>query len=225
MPPKKKGRPSREEVFVQFIMPTCVSDLGGLSSPADVQRLLDTLPYNTDHVTRCPKAALEAGKIRCLDGALLAAAALRRMGHPPQIVFLNALDDDGHAVALFEDRAGGTRCLGAVGKSNFVGLRYREPVYASLRELIMSYFEHYYNSDGRRTLRSYSEPLDLTAFDPMNWETDQAAVKAIEKALYRQQDHVLMTLGQVRNLNRVDERSYHAGMVGINMEGVYTPKT
>ena len=61
---------------------------------------------------------------------------------------------------------------GAVAKSNYVGLRSREPVYTSIRELIMSYFKDFYNLDGLFSLRLLSPEViaDLSPIDPISYK-------------------------------------------------------
>lgn len=98
---------------------------------------------------------------------MLAATALRIVGYPPLILDLEAQRDDDHVLTIFR-RDG---LWGALGKSNYAGLRYREPVYKTLRELAMSYFEHYFNKLGERTLRGYSRPINLARFDTTGWMT------------------------------------------------------
>ncbi len=90
-----------------------------------MQQLLDEMPYNTGNA-RCPSQAFAACTVHCLDGALLAAVALRAMGYPALLTFLDAEQDDGHALAVFKSADG--KCYGCVAKSNFSGIRYREPV-------------------------------------------------------------------------------------------------
>ena len=104
----------------------------------------------------------------CFDGAVFAAAMLSRLGHPPLILDMlpNGRDDD-HVLAVYK-RDGH---WGAVAKSNFAGLRFREPVYRTVRELVMSYFEQYYNVDREKTLRAYTRPLNLQVFDKYQWMT------------------------------------------------------
>ena len=97
----------------------------------------------------------------CLEGAVFAAAALRVLGFPPLLLDLEAVQDTDHVVAVFRSRGH----WGAIAKSNFSGLRYREPVHRSVRELVMSYFDGYINLRGDRTLRAYSRPVDLARFD------------------------------------------------------------
>jgi hypothetical protein len=148
---------------------------------------------------------------------MLAAAALRRLGEPPLIVDLRAVRDDDHVIAVF--RHG--RHIGAIAKSNVVGLRFREPIYRGLRELAMSYFELYYNLDGEKTLRSYSLPLDLGRFDRLGWTERDEAVDEIVAALDRARHVPLLTGPMIAALHPVDPRSYDAGLHGARDAGLY----
>src|SRR5260370_28506808 len=118
----------------------------GLDSPARIQAFLDSVPYSSDPFYRCPRRVLRDRRAHCFDGALMAAAALRVLGYPPLVVDLYAERDDDHMLALWQ-RDG---CWGALAKSNFVGLRFREAVYQRLRELGVSYFEAFYNALGEK---------------------------------------------------------------------------
>jgi len=188
-----------------------------LRTPAAVQNLLDTLAYRTEDEPASPRRVLAERRAHCLDGALLAAAALRGLGFDPMVLGMWAVRDDGHVIAVFRKGGG----WGAVAKSNFTGLRYREPVYRSVRELVMSYFEDYFNADLERTLRMHTSPLRLARFDRLGWETNDGAVEPIDAALKALPDHHLLTPAQVRRLARVDPRSMTAGMLGTVKEGLY----
>ncbi|NLF00980.1 MAG: hypothetical protein GX601_08380 [Anaerolineales bacterium] len=190
-----------------------------LTSPASVQAFLDSVPYSTEARYRSPRTVLRDRRAHCFDGALFAAAALRRLGFPPLIVDMFADNDDEHLIAPFK-RDGR---WGAVAKSNFVGLRYRDPVYRSLRELVMSYFELYFNANREKTLRSYTRPLDLRAFDRYNWMADDKALERIADRTDRLQRIPLLTPEIVAALMPVDERSYQAGMLGLDPAGLYRP--
>jgi hypothetical protein len=188
-----------------------------LSTPARVQDQLDRMAYRVEDRAACPRRALEEGRAHCYDGALLAAAALRLQGHAPRIVGMWAERDDGHVLAVYRARGG----WGAVAKSNFVGLRYRDPVYRTLRELVMSYFEDYFTLEGRKSLRSHTRPLDLRPWDRLAWETSDAPLPAIHDRLTGLPDRFLLTPAQARALARVDRRSLEAGTVGTVLEGVH----
>src|SRR3972149_4845628 len=191
--------------------------LRSLSSPAHVQDFLDPTPYSAEKFSRCPRRVIEDRKAHCFDGALFAAAALRRLGFPALIVDMHAVRYDDHLIALFR-RAG---CWGAVAKSNFVGLRYREPVYRSLRELAMSYFEDFYNPAGEKTLRPYPRPIRLAWFDRLDWETRDEGLETIARHTDRVPRIRLITPAIARGRSLPDDRSYRAGLQGVNPAGLY----
>jgi hypothetical protein len=189
-----------------------------LSTPRRIQDQLDQFAYRTEDAPASPRRALAERRAHCFDGALLAAAALRFHGHPPLLLDLRATRDDDHVLALFRvDRA-----WGAIAKSNFAGLRYREPIHRTLRELALSYFEPYYSLQRQRTLRAYSaRPFDLRRFDRLGWEHDQAVAPRIAEALDASPHRSLLTPAQEARLTRLDPRSFRAGMVGTDLAGVF----
>lgn len=190
-----------------------------LTSPVKIQAFLDSVPYTGEERYRCPLTFLQDRTGHCFDGALFAAAALRRLGHRPLIVDLLPGDDDDHVLALFQ-RGG---CWGAVAKSNYASLRYREPVYRSLRELVMSYFDGYFNFHGDRTLRGYTRPLDLTAYDRVGWMWSDERLDDIGVKLGEIKSYKVLTPAQIRALNPVDERWYQGGSFGMDPDEVYKP--
>lgn len=190
-------------------------------SPSDIQAFLDTTVYPSENINRSALRVMRERRCHCLDGGLLAAVALSTLGYPPRIVDIlpEPGTDDDHILAIYQVDG----CYGAVAKSNYVGLRYREPVYRSIRELVMSYFEMYYSFDGYRTLRYYTMPINLEAYQHLNWLVDDAGVDALEKRIYNLRHFPLLTPAQIAHLTPVDRRSYEAGMLGVNLEGVYRP--
>lgn len=192
-----------------------------LDSPAAIQAFLDKTPYSPENANRCPLSVLRDGVAHCLDGALFAAAALRRIGYPPLIVDLlpEPGTDDDHVLAIYR-RDG---CLGALAKSNFVGLRFREAIYRNLRELVLSYFETYFNVHGEKTLRSYTRRLNLSSLDKMGWMWSDAGADAVEKRLAQLQRIPLLTQATIPHLSRVDQLSYQAGTLGVNEAGLFKP--
>ena len=184
--------------------------LRALRTPAGVQRFLDDLPYNLSYTARSPKKVLRDRTASCLEGGIFAAAALRVIGFPPLIFDLEAEQDTDHVVAIFKVRGH----WGAVAKSNFTGCRYREPVYRSLRELAMSYFNIYFNLRGERTLRRYSRPVNLARFDRLDWMTTEKPIWFIAEYLCEIPHISLLTPPMKKNLTRVDRRTFQAEMVG-----------
>src|SRR6266853_1803861 len=184
--------------------------LRGLKTPAGIQRFLDELPYNLRFTARSPQKVLRDRTASCLEGGIFAAAALRVIGFPPLIFDLEADQDTDHVVAIFKVR----EHWGAVAKSNFTGCRYREPVYRSLRELAMSYFNVYFNLRGERTLRRYSRPVNLARFDRLTWMTTDKPIWFIAEHLCEIPHIPLLTSAMEERLTRVDRRTMSGEMVG-----------
>ena len=193
-----------------------------LDSPIQIQAFLDQVDYRGEETNRAVVRVLRERQAHCLDGGVFGAAALRRLGHPPVIVDLlpEPGSDDDHVLAIFKSHGR----FGAVAKSNFAGLRFREPVYRGLRELVMSYFEAYFNVAGQKTLRFYTRPLNLATLDRLRWQTEDAGVDAIERLLPQLRRVALLTPEQAAGLAPVDTRSYQAGMLGTDHDGLYRPK-
>ena len=186
-----------------------------LDKPARIQKFLDGLAYNKEPngaTCRSPRRVLKDRTAHCMEGALLAAAALRLLGHPPLLLDLEAVRDDDHVLAIF--RSGPRGHWGAIGKSNYSGLRFREPVYRTLRELAMSYFEHYYNLLGEKTLRGFSRPVNLRRFDDIEWMTAERDVWEIPQYLCEIPHTRVLSEAQIRGLSRMDRRLFDAGRLG-----------
>ncbi len=193
--------------------------LKSLDSPYKIQEYLDSIPYNSTQRTLSPLLVLKEKIAHCMDGGLLAASALRRLGYPPLIVDLSAENDDDHIIAVFRE----DNCWGAIAKSNTTVLRFREPVYRSLRELAMSYFELYYNLNGHKSLRSYSRTMDLSRFDDRDWETTEDDLEFIGDYTYTVRHYPLLTRKQALSLNGVPKYLYDAGFAGADINGLYKP--
>jgi len=187
-----------------------------LRSPGRIQDFLDGLAYRTEDLPACPRRVLAERRAHCFDGALFAAAALRLSGHRPLLVDLQAVRDDDHVLAVYRDRGR----WGAVAKSNFSGLRFRDPIFRDLRELAASYFEDYFNLKGEKTLRNYSVPFDLSRFDRLGWTFDETHLPAIAGRLDGSRHFPLLRPRGERALRRVDARSFEAGTLGTDMAGV-----
>src|ERR1035441_609776 len=185
-----------------------------LNTPEKIQRFLDCdVAYNKERggpTIRSPRRVLGDRTAHCLEGALFGAAALRANGFPPLLLDLEAVRDDDHVLAIFRQRGH----WGAIAKSNYAGLRFREPVYRTLRELAISYFEHYYNLAGEKTLRNYSRPVDLRRFDALGWMTAEDDVWEIPRHLTGIPHTPLLNSDLTRRLNRVDARLQAAGKLG-----------
>ncbi len=186
--------------------------LSSLTPAWRIQEYLDaSLLYDTKGGTcRSPRRVIRDGECQCMDGALFAAAALRMQGYPPLILDLEAEQDDDHVLAVFKTAHG----WGAIGRSNYSGLRYREPVYRTIRELVMSYFESYFNLRREKTLRAYSRPVNLARFDSIGWMTSEQDLWEIPNHLVVIPHTQIASRRTIRTYSRVDRRLFEAGLVG-----------
>jgi hypothetical protein len=196
--------------------------LAGLTSPFLIQSFLDSVEYPSGEENRSVLNVLRKRQAHCLDGGLFAAVGLQRLGYPALLIdILPEPDkDDDHILAIY--RMDG--CWGAIAKSNFVGLRFREPVYRSLRELVMSYFESYFNIDGMKTMRGYTRPVHLKKYDSLNWLWEDHGVDIIEKELKKLKSIPLISPAMAERLNIADPLNYRAGLGVANKGGLYQPK-
>lgn len=198
----------------------------GFRQPIDVQRYLDSLTYIGEERDRCPLDVMKDGQCHCLDGGLFAALALRKIGDPGLLVDLvpikdrrgRKLDDD-HVLAVFRRHGR----WGAVAKSNFPWLRYREPVYRDVRELVMSYFEMYFSIERIKVLHGYLRPFDISRFDALGFAWDEPAARALYKKFYSRKEVPLLSRQNQRLLVPADQREYDSGMLGVDWDWVYQP--
>ena len=184
--------------------------LRSLKDPHGIQRFLDDMPYHLADTAWSPRLVLRENTSHCLEGAIFAAAALRANGFPPLLLDFEADHDTDHVMAIY--RVNGH--WGAIAKSNFTGCRYREPVYRSLRELAMSYFNLYFNLRRERTMRTFSRPVNLRRFDHLQWMTTEKPVWFIVNYLFEIHHYKLLRPGMAKRLHRVDERLFQAECVG-----------
>ena len=185
-----------------------------LTTPAKIQRFLDEeLGYNLEpdgDTCYSPRTVLKKRVAHCMEGAMLATAALRRLGHPPLLVDLEAVRDTDHVLAVYRDNGH----WGAVAKSDYSGLRSREPVYRTIRALVMSYFEHYFNPAGEKTLRAYSRPVNLSQFDRHSWMTSDEDVWIVPNYLCDLKHTPIVSKAMLRKVSPMDKRLYAAGRLG-----------
>ena len=188
--------------------------LKALKTPEKIQRFLDVdIAYNKEpdgDTVRSPRRVLRDKVAHCFEGALFAAAALRVQGYPPLLLDFESVRDDDHVLAVFKQHG----CWGAIAKSNYSGLRFREPVYRNLRELAMSYFEHYFNLSREKTLRNYSRPVNLSQFDRIGWMTAEEDLWVINDHLANLPHIPLLRNGAGHRMARVDDRLFAAGLAG-----------
>jgi hypothetical protein len=187
--------------------------------PSEIQQFLNSLKYRVEGGARSPLIVEQTRVANCFDGAVYAAAALEPLGHPPLIVDMEAKNDDDHVVAVY--RSGG---WGAVAKSNTTMLRSREPVYRSVHELVMSYFDGYFNIDGYRSLRTYSAPINLQRFDAISWRTTSDWLDPIQTYLHKVKHYPVITKTMERKLDRAEPLVVRACFLNSNRKGLYRIK-
>jgi hypothetical protein len=188
-----------------------------LNTPVRIQDFLETLKYSFDHgndMLRSPRRVLRERSAHCIEGALLAATAFWINGQRPLLLDLRSTADDlDHVVALF--RAHG--CWGAVSKTNHAVLRYREPVYRTVRELAMSYFHEYFlNSNGKKTMRDFSLPFDIGKRFGNAWLISKDDLWHIAESLDDSRHYPILTPSQLRGLRRADPVEIEAGELVIH---------
>ncbi len=176
-----------------------------LNTPRKIQDFLNHIPMNFEpegDTCLSPQMVLQQNRAHCIEGAMLAAVALRLLGQKPLLLDLTATKNDfDHVVTLFRQHG----CWGALSKTNHAVLRYREPIYKTIRELAFSYFHEYFtNRDGKKTLRWYAGPIDLSQFDHKRWMTAEKDVWYISNHLAKVKHVPFLTRAQIATLRRAD---------------------
>jgi len=194
--------------------------LEDLRTPWGIQLFLNSIPYNKEEDCKSPRRVIRDRSAHCAEGAYFAAAALEALGHRPLVVDLLADNDDDHLLAVFREDG----LWGAVAKSNTTVLRFREPVYRSLRELVMSYFDFYFNTLGEKTLVAFSRPVDLSRFDSRSWRTTEEDLDFIGEWLNRRHHAEIVPRDEGRRFFPVDPDLLEACFLKANPEGLFKPE-
>lgn len=185
-----------------------------LNTPKKIQDFINSLDMNFDYIIdtcQSPKQVLKSKKAHCIEGAILAVAILQYHGHKPLLLDLEATKEDyDHVVALFKQHGH----WGAISKTNHSVLRYREPIYKTLRELTLSYFHEYFmNESGKKTLRKYSKPVNLNIFNHLNWISTDKEVWFIPEHLTKIKHTPILNKKQIANLRKADHIEIKAGEI------------
>jgi len=183
-----------------------------LNTPRKIQDFINSLKTNFElkrETCMSPRMVLRTGQAHCIEGAIFAAAALKLQGYKPLLVDLEANKNDyDHVIAVFKKHGH----WGAITKTNHSCLRYREPIYRNIRELILSFFHEYFlNSNGKKTLRKYSLPVDLSRFNKLNWETSEEDLWFIPEHLCKVKHHNIMNRAQIMGLRSADDIEKESG--------------
>ena len=187
-----------------------------LNTPAKIQDFINSLPFNFEkkgETCMSPRKVLEKKVAHCMEGAMLASAILEYHGCQPLLLDLRSSKkpfDFDHVVAIWNEDG----FYGAISKTNHGVLRYREPVYKTIRELVMSYFHEYFlNNTGLKTLREYSDPFDLNHFNKINWRTSEKDLFEIPKYLDKVTHHQILNKKQIKNLRKADKIEIEMGKI------------
>src|SRR3989339_2259033 len=184
-----------------------------LNTPRKIQDFLNKIPINfepTGDTFLSPREVLLQNRAHCIEGACLAAAILRFHGHKPLIVDLTSnKEDQDHVIAVFQLHGH----WGAISKTNHAVLRYREPVYKTIRELVLSYFHEYFLDDGKKTLRTYSMPINISKFDKKNWMTSEKNVWFIANHLVKVKHYPILNKKQIHFLRKAEPIEIEAGKI------------
>lgn len=189
------------------------------TDPWSIQEYLDSIPYNPEYGTKSPRWVIKKRSAHCFEGAIFAAAALEYIGYKPLIVDMRAWNDDDHVIAVFREEGH----WGAVAKSNFTSLRFREPVYRSVRELIMSYFDFFFNVKGEKSLRSYSKPFDINYYRDRNWETTDEDLDFIGDKIEELYHFPVVNESMIKRLRLAGDYVVKAGLLGSDESGLFKP--
>ncbi len=185
--------------------------LVSLDTPAKVQDFLDTIPMNHEvdgvDTVKSPLRVLRERSAHCIEAAILGAYILSLHGYPPLLMYLKADGNDfDHVIAPFKEHG----FWGALSKTNHAVLRYREPVYKTVRELVMSYFHEYTDDEGKKTLREYSDVLDLRIFES-GWEVATIDLWGIDEELGKLEHYPIAPKDVLKRLRNADPIEQKAG--------------
>lgn len=170
-----------------------------LNTPDKIQKYLDTLVYNTADDATSPRYVMMTGDAHCLEGGMLAACALELRGHKPLMVSMQAVDDDDHVIVVYKEKHG----WGAISKSSTTLLRAREPRYKTIRELVMSYFDFYFTTSGKKSLYGFSAPINLNHYNHWNWRTSDENLVGLGQSFNDVVHYEILSLSDLKKLPTV----------------------
>lgn len=195
-----------------------------VETPVKIQEFIDGLRYDEEVQCRSPRYIIKEKKAHCFEGALFAAAALEQIGHVPLVVDLMAEKDkdDDHVIAIYTLKIRRKSYFGAIAKTNTTVLAGRDPVFSNLHELLMSYYDGYCNLDGERTLRGFSQPVNLRQFDNVNWRTTEEDLQPIIGQYLTDVSHeTLFPEVLLSQLSIVPRKQIDAIFYGANVDGLF----
>jgi hypothetical protein len=189
-----------------------------LKTPEKIQHFIDNLIYNPMDDALSVRYVLHSGDAHCFEGGLLAAAALEFQGFPPLMVSFMAHNDDDHVITVYKSRHG----WGSIAKSNTTLLRGRDPVYSSIRELVMSYFDAYVTSKGGyKSLYAFSNPINLNRFNKWGWRWGDNNLVDMGRSFNDLKHYEIMPIRQLVRLPRATKSLMNALLLGADPNGLY----
>lgn len=191
--------------------------LKSINTPEKIQRYLDSLEYNSNDAAASARFVLMSEDAHCLEGGFVAASALELQGHPPLMVSLQGYNDDHHVIVIYRGKHG----LGSISKSNTTLLRGRDPVYQSVRELVMSYFDFYFNYKGEKALYAYSMPINLNRFKNWNWRTGDENMVELGMAFSDLIHYEILSQRELSKLPKASPGVKKACFLDSRMDGLY----
>lgn len=193
--------------------------LRSLNTPHKIQSYVDELVYNPCEASLSPRYVMLSGDGHCFEGGLLAAAALELQGHQPMMIDLVAHNDDHHVITVYKTQTG----WGSISKSNTTLLRGRGPHYKTVRELVMSYFDFYFNVKGEPSLYAYSNPINLNRFNKWNWRTSDQDLAPMGVSFNDLPHYELVSLSHLKKLPKVKKHLVDACFLGADPDGLFRP--
>jgi len=202
-------------IFESHLSKDLLKTFRSLQSPFIIQQYLDAMPYKAVERDRSPLNVMLDGQSHCLDGGLLGALALWRIGFKPLILDIRpdpGVDDD-HVLALYQYNGR----WGALAKSNYINLGFREAVHKNLRELVMTYFEHYASIQWTKVLTGYTRPFDVSKFPLKDWAWNEDSTTKLYKKFYSRKTIPLITKKMAARLNPITDKMYAAEILHTDL--------
>jgi len=195
------------------------SFLQSLNTPEKIQLYLNSLEYNPVNSSLSARYVLMSGDAHCLEGGFVALAALELQGHKPLMVSLLGHHDDHHVIAVYKGKNG----WGSVSKSNTTLLRGRDPVYRDIRELVMSYFDFYFNLKGEKALYAYSNPINLNHFKEWDWRRGEEDLVGLGESFCDITHYEIVSQNELKKLPLATKLIQDACFLGADVSGFYKP--
>ncbi len=190
--------------------------LKSINTPNKISKYLAKLKYKVKDGCYSPRMVMKHGEAHCFDGAFMAAAAMEFHGYKPLIVDLWAQDDDEHLLCVYQEKG----LWGCIAKSNTSLLLERTPIYNNVRELVMSYFDFYFNYYGKLGLYGYSTPINLNKFNKFEWRTTASDIEFLSEHIDKCLHYEIIDPKKLRKLPKVNDVILKACFINSNLKGV-----